>query len=578
MTDIPQTLPETANRYPLHEKAITELSSARQSWATTDVKTRLAILRNIKDALHGVASAWVQSTSHAKGLSADSPLTGEEWLTGPGALMAGCNGLIATLEQLEGKTFLQNIPRRTLPDGRLSLRVMPSSHWDHLLLNGVHAEIWMQDGVTEENLKAHAAPAYDIPITERQGKVALILGAGNVSSIAPLDVLHKLFIENQVCLLKLNPVNDYLHEILEHALAPAMSCDALRIVKGDAQAGAWLTTHPAIDEIHITGSRISHDAIVWGQGEDAVRHRQAGTPQNNRRITSELGGVSPTIIVPGPWDDADVRFQAEQLATQKLNNSGFNCVACQVVIMQQGWQCEADFLGHLQSVIAASSRPAYYPGAHERVQAFRDKAINPLVIERDNAPAFILARTEDTDDFCTTEVFGPAMSVTRLEADNVEHFLKEAIDYANQRLQGTLGANIIIHPETRRAIGEEHFINLISKLRYGTLAVNSWSGVAFLLATCPWGAYPGHTLADVQSGIGTVHNSFMLEKTERTVIEAPFRPFPRSLSGGQLTLLPKPPWFITHLHQHKVARRLTDFYYRPGWHKLPALFWYAFCK
>ncbi len=47
-----------------------------------------------------------------------------------------------------------------------------------------------------------------------RGKLALVLGAGNVASIAPLDVLHKLFIENQVCLLKLNPVNDYLHDLL----------------------------------------------------------------------------------------------------------------------------------------------------------------------------------------------------------------------------------------------------------------------------------------------------------------------------------------------------------------------------
>jgi hypothetical protein len=50
-------------------------------------------------------------------------------------------------------------------------------------------------------------------------------------------VLHKLFIENQVCLLKLNPVNDYLHDLLAQALAPLIAMDALRIVTGDARAG-----------------------------------------------------------------------------------------------------------------------------------------------------------------------------------------------------------------------------------------------------------------------------------------------------------------------------------------------------
>ena len=70
------------------------------------------------------------------------------------------------------------------------------------------------------------------------------------------------------------------------------------------------------------------------------------------------------------------------------------------------------------------------------------------------------------------------------------------------------------------------------------------------------GAFPGHTLDDIQSGRGKVHNSFMLEKTERTVIEAPFRPFPRSLWHGELTLMPCRP-FITH--RGEAAQRLVDF-------------------
>ena len=181
--------------------------------------------------------------------------------------------------------------------------------------------------VTWAHLDRYAARARHPPAA-RQGKLALVLGAGNVASIAPLDVLHKLFIENQVCLLKLNPVNDYLHDLLAGP-APVIAMDALRIVTGDARAGAWLTTHPAVDEIHITGSRETHDVIVWGEGETARQRRAAGTPLNPRRVTSELGGVSPTIIVPGPWSEADIAFQAQQLATQKMNNGGFNCVASQ---------------------------------------------------------------------------------------------------------------------------------------------------------------------------------------------------------------------------------------------------------
>ncbi|HHY0759986.1 TPA: aldehyde dehydrogenase family protein, partial [Klebsiella pneumoniae] len=508
-------------------------------------------------------------------LPAGDPLAGEEWLAGPCALMVGCNGLIATLEQLEEKTFLRRIPLRTLADGRLALRVVPGTLWDRLLLSGVRAEIWMQPGVTRAHLDRYAARAYDIPPAARQGKLALVLGVGNVASIAPLDVLHKLFIENQVCLLKLNPVNDYLHDLLAQALAPLIAMDALRIVTGDARAGAWLTTHPAVDEIHITGSRETHDVIVWGEGETARQRRAAGTPLNPRRVTSELGGVSPTIIVPGPWSEADIAFQAQQLATQKMNNGGFNCVASQVLILQQGWEPATALLNQLYRQIAANTRPDYYPGAENRLTDFRLRARQPLEIARGDALPLIVANTDDDPGFCQQEVFGPGLSVTRLEADSAESFLRQAIGYANQRLQGTLGANIVIHPRTRKAIGRKRFNALIAELRYGTVAINCWSGVAFLLAPCPWGAFPGHTLDDIQSGRGKVHNSFMLEKTERTVIEAPFRPFPRSLWHGELTLMPLPPWFITHRGQEAVAQRLVDFYHRPRWRKLPALLWRA---
>jgi hypothetical protein len=96
--------------------------------------------------------------------------------------------------------------------------------------------------------------------------------------------------------------------------------------------------------------------------------------------------------------------------------------------------------------------------------------------------------------------------------------------------------------------------------------------LAFLATACPWGAFPGHTPQDVQSGIGTVHNTFMLDSTERVVIQAPWRPFPRGLLSGQFTLLPRPPWFISNKKQDKLGRLLTQFQHTPSWFKLPRIF------
>jgi aldehyde dehydrogenase (NAD(P)+) len=92
------------------------------------------------------------------------------------------------------------------------------------------------------------------------------------------------------------------------------------------------------------------------------------------------------------------------------------------------------------------------------------------------------------------------------------------------------------------------------------------------LTTTPWGGFAGATFENVQSGLGTVHNAFMLEDTQRTLVEAPWAPFPRNLLSGSLTLLPRPPWFITNRRQAILGRLLTAFQYRPRWRKLPRIF------
>lgn len=555
-----------------YDSALDALNAAKTKWAQTSIADRISLLERVKDTVIIVAEDWAQTATRKKQIPEGSPLSGEEWTSGPYAVMSACNGLISTLSQMEGKAFLNHLPKREVTTGQLAVKVMPHSIWDHLLLSGVKAEVWLKQGVTAANLHDHAANLYDIPEAARRGKVALILGAGNIASIAPLDVFQKLFLENQVVILKMNPVNDYLTEFLQVALRPLIDVDALRIVKGDGAAGAYLTTHDIIDELHITGAGATHDAIVWGTGVEGEKNRTANTPKNNKRFTSELGAVCPTIVVPGPWSDADLKFQAEHIATHKLHNSGFNCVACQVLIMPKGWDKAATLLAHIIAVAQKSTRGAYYPGVTDRLDTFKSKAKNPKSIARGPAPSLIVNDVSDGDWFNNNEVFGPAMSTHDMDAPDAATYLRNAVAYANDQLHGTLGANILIHPKTIKDIGKTEFESIIANLHYGTIAINAWTGLAFLATACPWGAFPGHTPQDVQSGIGTVHNTFMLEDTERVVIQAPWAPFPRGLLSGQFTLLPRPPWFITNKKQDKLGRLLTQFQHKPSWFKLPRIF------
>lgn len=549
------------------------LAGAKDRWARTSIDERLRLLGAARDATMQVAEAWAEASARGKGIDPASPLVGEEWLAGPYATLLGIDGFRQTLSQMTDKAFLDDLPVRTLPNGQTAVGVLPHSTWDKLLLSGVTAEVWMEPGVAASDLKADAASAYDIPVEERTGVVALVLGAGNIAAIPPTDVLYKLLVENQVVLLKMNPINDYLTDHFRQALAPFIEADVLRIVSGDARGGAYLCDHPLVEELHVTGSEATHDAIVWGPGEEGVANKAAGTPKNTRRFSSELGNVSPTIVVPGPWSKADIRFQAENLATMKLHNAGHNCVALQTIVMPRGWEHGADLLREFKRVVAETRRPSWYPGADDRVDTFKDHGGDVDVIDRGpDSPPLVMGEISPDDFNSSCEVFGHALGVTEMDAPDPETYLREAIAHANDHLHGTLGASVLIHPRTADQIGRDRFEEILADLHYGTVAVNAWSALAFLLPMCPWGAFPGHTLDDIGSGVGIVHNAFMLERVERVVVEAPWRPFPRGVASGQFTLLPRPPFFVTNRRQHVIGRLLTEFQYEPGWRKLPRIF------
>lgn len=557
------------------EIALQELGAAKHDWAALPVRDRIRLLKACKEHVAEQAEGWAETSARRKLLALDDPRVGEEWFSGPSPVLAGINGLIDTLSTLKGKRFLNDLAIRRLASGHLSIAAMPASLLDRVLYSGLRLDVWLKPEQTRESMRAGAAKIYDTPEKERQGHVALVLGAGNVSAIPALDVLHKLFAENQVVLLKMSPVNEYLMPVFEAAFRPLIDANALRIIKGDGEVGAWACAHPLVETIHITGSDETHDRIVWG-GDEAAANKAAGTPINPRPISSELGGVSPTIVIPGPWSEADLRFQAEHISLQKLQNSGFNCVAAQVLVMSSDWPQKAQFLDHLKTALRENKRAAYYPGAEERLEQFAAASGAPEALSGEPGPDILIGSLDADESLAEAEVFGPALSLHELPGRDPVDYLKAAILMCNMRLHGTLGANILIHPKTLREIGVEHFEALIAQLRYGVVGVNAWSGLAFAMAAAPWGAFPGHSLDAVGSGIGKVHNSMMLDEAERAVIWGSFRPFPRSLLEREFTLMPKPPWFPSHRNQARAAQAFTRMQAAPSLLNLLSLGWHAF--
>ncbi len=556
------------------DQRLQTLDEHKQAWLDATLSHRLRLLESLRDNTDRLSAQWVEAALKAKGIAPGSPIAGEEWTSGPWALMEGVQHLTGTLQALrDGSDPLQGARVRTRANGQVVVRVHPANIWEKLLLSGVEAEVWMDPEVQASELAETMAGFYRDPPS--QGRVALVLGAGNIAAIPPLDMLYKLFTEGQVCILKMNPVNDYLGPIFEQIFATFAEEGFVQFAYGGAEVGRYLTEHDRVEEIHITGSERTHDAIIYGTGTEGAARKTADTPQNNRRMTSELGGISPVIVVPGPWTASDLAFQAEHVVTQKMHNGGFNCIASQVMVMPETWDLGARFVEAIRETFATvPARTPYYPGAGERIEAIRKEHPDATILDpKAEIPRLFMAGLDaDSDDYCfRTEFFAGALAQTSLPGANAEVFLRNAITFANERLHGTLGATILIHPQTELELGAT-FEELLAELRYGTIGVNAWSGVNFLLPRSTWGAFPGHARNDIQSGVGVVHNALMFDKPQRTVVRAPWRPFPRGVLSGQMTLLPRPPWFVTNAQAHEVGRRITAFSADPSWLRLPAIF------
>ncbi|WP_329558598.1 aldehyde dehydrogenase family protein [Streptomyces uncialis] len=557
-----------ADRLAEADRAVADLVRGESAWAALGLARRRELLERVHTAAGEHAAAWVRAAAAYKRLPHDSPLTGEEWITGPYPVLTGTGALAASIRALEaGRSPVDAFTTRPAPGGRVAVRVLPHSVYDRLLLSGFSADVWMPPGVTTDEIRDRAGLALRRP--KETGGVGVVLGAGNITSIPVLDVLYELYAHNRVVVLKLNPVTDGLLTVFRAVLAPLIDAGAVRILTGGADIGTHLVHHPDVGHVHMTGSAVTHDAIVFGTGTAGADRKRAGTPLLDKPVTSELGGVSPTLVLPGNWSDADLRFQAEHVATQRLHNGGYNCVASQVVVLSSGWAQKDRFLAHLRAALAnAPARPAYYPGSDDRVaQALTEYAGARRIGDR------VLIEDLDARDpgpALTTEYFAPVLGVLELPGDPAT-FLDDAVTTANERFAGTLGVNLIAHPRTLAALGPA-LDEAIARLRYGTVAVNAWTGVGYLTATASWGAFPGHTVDDVQSGIGVVHNALLLDGPERTVVRGPFRPAPRSLLHGEPSLSPKPPWFVTNRTAATTGRLLSGFAAAPRWSALPGIF------
>lgn len=158
------------------------------------------------------------------------------------------------------------------------------------------------------------------------------------------------------------------------------------------------------------------------------------------------------------------------------------------------------------------------------------------------------------------ECFVGAFAEVGLGARDEAGFVDRATAFANDGIAGSLGVTVVVHPEARadeRLGGAVE--RALAELRYGTVAVNQWSGISYVAKAMPWGGYPTGTLAAPGSGLGWAHNPYMLEGIEKSLFEGPF------------VAAPKPVTFPTNRNAGGILRALLALSGRPDQERLERL-------
>jgi hypothetical protein len=104
----------------------------------------------------------------------------------------------------------------------------------------------------------------------------------------------------------------------------------------------------------------------------------------------------------------------------------------------------------------------------------------------------------------------------------VESYLARAVGFANEALAGSLGATLLVDPETE-AQHRQAVTDAIEGLRYGFVGLNEHAGYTAAAPQLLWGAYPGNTPEAIGSGVDFTFNTLMLPRPEQSVLRAAFR-------------------------------------------------------
>ncbi|MFZ9889829.1 MAG: NAD-dependent aldehyde dehydrogenase, partial [Myxococcota bacterium] len=188
-----------ATSRPELDRALERLQRHKERWREVSLGDRIRLLREVERRLVLHGRSWAAACAIDAGYRPEENGAGE-------AFLASAVVTLRALRQYREALACEGQPKlktKVRSNGQVTARVLPVSVADALLFPRVTADVWLEPGADPTKGRIYREGHPD------PGRVALVLGAGNIPSIAPTDALHKLLVEDQVVLLKMNPVNEY---------------------------------------------------------------------------------------------------------------------------------------------------------------------------------------------------------------------------------------------------------------------------------------------------------------------------------------------------------------------------------